>query len=323
MNYKPIIIVCGEPNSIFSELLAKSYYKYKNKKPIVLIGSLNLINSQLKKMGFKLKLNIVKFKSNYLENVSKVYLNILDVNYEFKKPFEKISSKSKNYVTKCFDQAFNIIRDNKVSGLINGPISKKFFLGNRYQGITEYISSKFGIKHNYAMLIYNRSLSVSPITTHLPISKVSQKIKTKDIVLKSTLISKFYKKKFLKKPRLAITGLNPHCENFFIRSEEINSIKPAIKILRKRKVNITGPFPADTIFLKQNYTKFDVIVGMYHDQVLAPLKALKGFNAINITLGLPFLRVSPDHGPNSEMIGKKKSDPQSLIEAIKFLDKSK
>ena len=114
-----------------------------------------------------------------------------------------------------------------------------------------------------------------------------------------------------------------HCENFFVRSEEINSIKPAIKILRKRKVNITGPFPADTIFLKQNYTKFDVIVGMYHDQVLAPLKALKGFNAINITLGLPFLRVSPDHGPNYEMIGKKKSDPQSLIEAIKFLDKSK
>ena len=323
MNYKPIIIVCGEPNSIFSELLAKSYNKYKNKKPIVVIGSINLINSQLKKMRLKLKLNIVKFRSNYLENIRNDHLNILDVNYEFKKPFEKITLKSKNYVSKCFDQAFKIIKNNKVSGLINGPISKKLFLGNRHQGITEYLSFKFGIKNNFAMLIYNKSLSVSPVTTHLPISKVSQKIKTNDIVLKSTLISEFYKKKFLKKPRLAITGLNPHCENFFIRSEEINSIKPAIKILRKRKVNITGPFPADTIFLKQNYRKFDVIVGMYHDQVLAPLKALKGFNAINITLGLPFLRVSPDHGPNSEMIGKKKSDPQSLIEAIKFLDKSK
>ena len=322
MNYKPIIIVCGEPNSIFSELLAKSYYNYKNKKPIVVIGSLNLINSQLKKMRLKLHLNIVKFKSNYLENIKNDHLNILNVNYEFKKPFEKITLKSKNYISKCFDQAFNIIKNNKVSGLINGPISKKFFLRNKHQGITEYLSFKFGIKNNYAMLIYNKSLSVSPITTHLPINKVSQKIKTNDIVSKSSLISKFYKKKFLKKPRLAITGLNPHCENFFNKSEEIKIIKPAIKILKKRKINITGPFPADTIFLKQNYRKFDVIIGMYHDQVLGPLKALKGFNAINITLGLPFMRVSPDHGPNSKMIGKNKSDPQSLIEAIKFLDKN-
>ena len=84
-----------------------------------------------------------------------------------------------------------------------------------------------------------------------------------------------------------------------------------------------GPFPADTIFLKQNYKKFDVIIGMYHDQVLTPLKALQGFNAINVTIGLPFLRVSPDHGPNQKMIGKNISNPQSLIEAIKFLNKFK
>ena len=108
-----------------------------------------------------------------------------------------------------------------------------------------------------------------------------------------------------------------------LRKEEMNIIKPAIKILKKKKIKVFGPFPADTIFLEQNYKKFDVIVGMYHDQVLAPLKALKGFSAINITLGLPFLRVSPDHGPNFKMIGKNKSNPQSLLEAIKFLDLGK
>ena len=115
--------------------------------------------------------------------------------------------------------------------------------------------------------------------------------------------------------------MNPHCENFFYKSEEKKIINPAVKILKKNKINITGPFPADTIFLKQNSKKFDVIIGMYHDQVLAPLKALKGFNAINVTLGLPFLRVSPDHGPNEKMFKKNQSNPKSLINSLIFLDR--
>ena len=91
--------------------------------------------------------------------------------------------------------------------------------------------------------------------------------------------------------------------------------------MREKKINIDGPMPADTIFLKQNLTKYDVILGMYHDQVLAPIKALNGFDAINLTLGLPFIRVSPDHGPNISMLGRNKSSPKSLIESIKFLNK--
>ena len=320
MNYKPIIIICGEPNSVFTELFAKSLDKYKNKKPIILIGSINLIKSQFKKLGFKLTLNLLKPETNRLKNLKINQINILNVDYNFARPFEKISLKSKIYIKRCFDKAFNIINDNKISGLINGPISKEFFLMGKYQGITEYISSRLGVRKNYAMLIYNKSLSVSPITTHLPLRKVSKEIKAKDIVLKSILISNFFKKKFLKKPSIAITGLNPHCENFMSKSEEMNIIEPAIKILRKKKIKVFGPFPADTIFLEQNYKKFDVVIGMYHDQVLAPLKALKGFDAINITLGLPFLRISPDHGPNHQMIGKNKSNPQSLLQAIKFLD---
>ena len=320
MNYKPILIICGEPNSIFTELFAKSFNKYKSKKPIILIGSFNLIKSQFKKLGFKLTLNLLRLESNQLKNIKKNQINIINVNYNFNRPFEEISFRSKKYIKRCFDKAFNIVNNNDITGLINGPISKKFFLTGRYQGMTEYISSRLGIKKNYAMLIYNKSLSVSPITTHLPIKEVSKQIKTKDIVLKSILISNFFKKKFNKRPNIAITGLNPHCENFLGKSEEINIIEPAIKILKKKKIKISGPFPADTIFLEQNHKKFDVVIGMYHDQVLAPLKALKGFNAINITLGLPFLRISPDHGPNYQMIGKNKSNPQSLLEAIKFLD---
>ena len=135
------------------------------------------------------------------------------------------------------------------------------------------------------------------------------------------LIVEFYKKEFKKLPKIAITGLNPHCESNYKSSEEKKIIIPAIKFLNKKKIKVDGPFAADTIFLKEQLNKYDVIIGMYHDQVLAPIKTLFGFEAINITLGLPFIRISPDHGPNAKMLGKNKSSPNSLIQAIKFLNK--
>jgi 4-hydroxythreonine-4-phosphate dehydrogenase len=170
------------------------------------------------------------------------------------------------------------------------------------------------------MLIYNKELSVCPLTTHLPIKLVSKKINRKSIIEKVNLINDFYKKKFKFKPNIGVLGLNPHCESIDKFKEDLVIIKPTIDNLKK-KFNIKGPFPADTIFLKDNRKNFDVIIGMYHDQVLTPLKTIYEYNAINITLGLPFLRISPDHGPNEKMMGKKKSNPTSLIESIKFLDK--
>ncbi|MDA9862059.1 4-hydroxythreonine-4-phosphate dehydrogenase PdxA [Candidatus Pelagibacter sp.] len=171
------------------------------------------------------------------------------------------------------------------------------------------------------MLIFNKNLSVSPLTTHLALKDVHKKITKHKIYTQVNLINKFYKTKFNKLPRIAITGLNPHCESNFKNSEEDKVIIPAIKKLRLKNNKINGPFPADTIFTKSFLNKYDVIIGMYHDQVLSPMKALFGFDAINITLGLPFTRISPDHGPNYSMLGKNLSDPKSLIQALKFLDK--
>ena len=170
------------------------------------------------------------------------------------------------------------------------------------------------------MLIFNRKLSVSPLTTHLALKDVYKHIpKKKYISIK--LITEFYKRNFKKKPIIAITGLNPHCESNFKNCEENELIIPAIKKLKSKNFKLKGPFPADTIFMKEHLKKFDVIIGMYHDQVLSPMKALFGFNAINITLGFPFIRISPDHGPNYSMLGKNLSDPKSLNKGLKFLDK--
>jgi len=150
---------------------------------------------------------------------------------------------------------------------------------------------------------------------------LQRKINKKIILNKIALINDFYEKNFKLSPQIAILGLNPHCESIHKYNEDEKIIKPVIKQLKKR-YNVSGPYPADTIFLKNNRKNFDVIVGMYHDQVLTPLKTLYEYDAINITLGLPFIRVSPDHGPNETMIGKNLSNPLSLLKAIKFLDRN-
>jgi len=193
-------------------------------------------------------------------------------------------------------------------------------LNKKNLGITEYISKKFKVK-NSAMLIFNQNLSVSPLTTHTPIRIVSRKIKKKYIEKQIKFINDFYAKLLKIKPKIAVTGLNPHCETILNFDEDKKEVLPAILNMKKKRINVDGPLSADTIFLKNNRKKYNVIIGMYHDQVLGPFKSLFEYNAINITIGLPFFRVSPDHGPNIEMIGKNKSNPQSLINAINFLDK--
>jgi len=319
MSFKPIIVVAGEPNSIFLEIFVKSIQKNNYKNPIILIASYNLVKLQLKKLNYKIKINLLNYKNLNIRNLKNNKINILNVSYSFKKPFEKISSKSKKYISDCFELAFRLIKSGFSDKFINGPISKKHFLSKKYLGITEFLAAKTKTK-KCAMLIYNKELSVCPLTTHLPIKLVSKQINRKNIIEKVNLINDFYKKKFKFKPNIGVLGLNPHCESIDKFKEDLVIIKPTIDNLKKR-FNIRGPFPADTIFLKDNRKNFDVIIGMYHDQVLAPLKTIYEYNAINITLGLPFLRISPDHGPNEKMMGKKKSNPKSLIEAIKFLDK--
>ena len=320
MNYSPILIVSGEPNSVFLELLFKVLSKDKIKSPIILISSKKLLTLQMQKLEFKKKIKLLqvsKLKSYKLDNKT---INLIDVKYNPGKAFEKISKKSNIFIKNSFDLAFQIIKKNNIHKFINGPISKKQFLKNKFLGITEYISERFQAK-NTCMLIYNETLSVCPITTHLPLKLVSKKINKKIISKNISLVNNFYEKKFNIKPRIAILGLNPHCESVHKYNEDEKIIKPTIKYLKNR-YNVSGPYPADTIFLRDNRKKFDVIIGMYHDQVLAPLKTLFEYDAINITLGLPFIRVSPDHGPNETMLGKNLSNPLSLSRAIKFLDKN-
>jgi 4-hydroxythreonine-4-phosphate dehydrogenase len=319
MRINKIIIILGEPQSIFSEILFKYFNSKefsKNKKKIILIGSMSLLQKQMKKLKFNLNLKLI----NNINDAKNNEINILNINYNNQKNFSKISFNSKKYISNCFEVGLGLIKNNKKTVLINGPVSKKHFLKKKYLGITEYISKKTKSK-NQVMLIYNEKLSVSPLTTHLPLKHVAKNITKEKIINNVKQIKKFYVSLLNKKPKIAVLGLNPHCETIDEVSEEKKIIIPAINYLKKINLNTDGPFPADTFFLKKNINKYDVIVGMYHDQVLTPLKTLYNFNAINITIGLPFVRISTDHGPNNMMFGKNESDPSSIFCAMRFINK--
>ncbi len=316
MKNKSVIVVCGDPRSTFNEILIKTLKNkvLKNVKfPIIIIGSKKLFEKELKK--YKTNVSLKKFDNRISLQKNNIY--IFDIPLDQK----KLSLIKKNtYIKKSFEISLNLLKKGNSLALINGPISKKTFLKGRYNGITEYLASKTDTL-NEVMLIFNKELSVSPMTTHIPINQVTQKINKKMIIKKAKSINEFYKKFLGFKPNIAVTGLNPHCETFAGRDIEKTEILPAIKHLKKEKMKILGPFSADTIFLRKNRREFDVIIGMYHDQVLTPMKTIFGFNAINITIGLPFVRITPDHGPNHQMFGLNKSKPDSLIQAFNFLNK--
>ncbi len=324
MTIKPIIIVSGEPYSIFLEIFFKSLKKKKIQKlknPIIIICSKNLLLRQMNKLKYRFNLKEISKNQFNFKGLNNKKINIIDVNFKFKNPFDKISVKSKSYIEQCLNIALNLVKIYKIKVLINGPISKTHFLKKKFPGMTEYFAKKTSYYGNEVMLIFNKNLSVSPLTTHLPLKKIFPKITQQKIIKNCLIINNFYKKYLNKKPLIAITGLNPHCETTDKFSEDDRILRPAVKKLNNDRISVKGPYPADTLFLKKNIKQYDVVVGMYHDQVLTPIKALYEFNAINITLGLPFIRVTPDHGPNNSMIGKNLSDPTSLIEAIIFSKK--
>ena len=320
MNFKPILIMHGEPNSVFLEIFFKSIKFKKFKSPLILVCSQKIIKFQMQKLKFNQEINIINPSSIDKIKLDNKKINIIDIKYNKDVKFNKITSNSNDYIKNCFEVSIKIINSGITNKFINGPISKKSFLKKKFLGITEYLTKMTNVNQS-AMLIYNKKLSVCPITTHLPLKLVVKNITKKKIEEKIYLINNFYKKKMGFKPRIAVLGLNPHCESIDSINEDEEIIKPTIKYLSKKKIDVKGPYSADTAFLKENIRNFDVVVGMYHDQVLTPMKTLFEYDAINITMGLPFLRISPDHGPNKKMIGKKKSNPLSLIRSLNFLDK--
>ena len=316
---KKIILVFGDPNSINSEIIFKTWKKISTslKKNIYIIGSFELIERQFKKLNYSLNCILVK---NIYEKQNNKNLKIININLNFSNPFLVKKKESSQFIKKSLTLAHKLALDKNVIGIINCAIDKQL-LSKKNIGVTEFLANKCKLKKNYeVMMIYNKKMSVVPITTHINIKKVSSNISKSIIVNKIKMIKFWFNKNLKKNPKIAVLGLNPHNGEMRHNSEETKIIIPAIQKLKKLSVNVDGPLVADTIFVN-NFKNYDVVVGMYHDQVLAPFKTLFKFDAINITLGLKYLRMSPDHGTAINLIGKNKADFSSLLACINFIKK--
>ena len=316
---KKIILVFGDPNSINSEIIFKSWNKLSDqlKKRIYLVENYDLILSQFKNLNYKINCILVK---NIYEKQNNKNLKIINIDIRFKNPFLVPKKESSLFIRKSLNFAHKLALGSNVAGLINCAVNKNL-LSNKNIGVTEFLSKKSRIKKDTEiMMIYNKKLSVVPITTHINLKQVSSKISKSLIFNKILNLRSCFKKNFGIDPRIAVLGLNPHNGEMRKNTEEVKKIIPAIKNLKNLKLKIEGPLVADTIFIN-DFKNYDIIVGMYHDQILGPFKALFKFDAINITLGLKYLRTSPDHGTASNLIGKNKANPESLIKCINFISK--
>ena len=293
---KTILILPSDPHSVNYEIIKKTLFFFKNK---------NNKNNYLF-VGDKNDL------SNYLRS-KKLNLNFVDV---------KKKLNTRNYLKNCFEKAFEILKSKKAHGIINLPLNKNF-LPKKYPGFTEYISNFFKTSGKESMLLYSESFSVCPNTTHIPLNSVSKELSKKIIKKNIYNIYNFYKNILgIKKPNIAIMGLNPHNGmDFKKRLEEDKIIRPAISEMRKKNIQVQGPLSPDSAFNEIQSKKINCLIGNYHDQVLPTFKYINKFKAINITLGLPFLRISPDHGPAQEIQGKNIANPDSFLYALNFFEK--
>ncbi|MDO8525469.1 MAG: 4-hydroxythreonine-4-phosphate dehydrogenase PdxA [Candidatus Omnitrophota bacterium] len=220
------------------------------------------------------------------------------------------------------DKAVDLIRRKEAGALVTAPVSKSHvrLAGfHKFQGHTEYLAEKFKVK-NFAMMFVGDKLKVTLATRHIPLKSVSQVLNPGMVYNTIELTYKSLKEQFaIRSPRIAVCGLNPHAgEGGAFGNEERRVIAPAIIRAAKCRKNIFGPMPADIAFHDALNKKYDAVVAMYHDQALAPFKMLYFDSGVNVTLGLPFVRTSPDHGTAFDIAGKGIADPRSMIEAIKL-----
>ncbi|MDD3053890.1 MAG: 4-hydroxythreonine-4-phosphate dehydrogenase PdxA [Endomicrobiaceae bacterium] len=220
--------------------------------------------------------------------------------------------------------AVNLCMSKVTKSMITAPVSKESFkfAGLPYSGHTEFLA-KLTKSKKYCMMMVCNSINSVMVTRHLPISEISKSLTKKDIITTTTLAANFIEQIDNKKPKIIICALNPHAgDNGILGLDEKETIIPAIKELNKIKFDISGPLPADIAWSKIIKKQYDLIVAMYHDQVMIPLKIIDYTNVVNVTAGLPFVRTSPGHGTAFDIAGQNKADPTSMIESILFAVKA-
>lgn len=312
----------GDPAGVGPEVLLKSYKKARKHHNLIAISDFDKIKHLAKRTGIKIR------KISHTDEAKQFgeYLNILHLKYKADFSPGYFDPLNSNSIVNSIKMATDLCLKRKVNAMVTGPINKaiiKSDMSFEFTGHTDFIEHLCTCKKETAlMMMMNSYLKVIPLTIHEPLNKISRKIKKTLIEIKLNLIISEFRKYFNLNPRIAVLGLNPHAgENGHLGTEEILEISPSIKKVQKNNnCIIRGPFSADGFFGSKEYKNYDVILAMYHDQALIPLKLLDFQKTINITLGLPIIRTSPGHGTGIEIAKDFNADYNSFYQAILFAE---
>ena len=302
---KTIGITMGGPSGVGPEVIAKALSKpvIRNLARFKIIGDYNIF---------------LRYCDRPLKNCAFIDLKILNSKQVV---IGKSNDSSAMASLKYLEKAVTFLKTKEICALVTAPVCKEAvcLLGKKFQGHTEFLANAFKVK-KYAMMFVGGPYRTVVVTRHIPLNKVSHNISKESvcdtIMLTNAALKKYFK---IKRPNIAVCGLNPHAgEGGRIGGEEQKVIIPAMERAKRQGVRIVGPFPSDTVFVPGILKQYDVIIAMYHDQGLIPIKTLAFTRLVNLTVGLPFVRTSPAHGTAFNIAGQYKADPTSMCEAIKL-----
>jgi 4-hydroxythreonine-4-phosphate dehydrogenase len=320
---RPIVAVTmGDASGIGPEVIVKAFLnpEIQNTVRPIVVGDARIMKTALKfAKGQPVEVHAVKrvLEAKFQNGV----IDVLDLqNLEPSKvKMGQICSPCGKAAIQYLEKAIKLAMDGDVDAIATAPINKEAMhkAGYKFHGHTEILAKRTRTK-NYAMMFVSDPFWVMLVTTHLPLSKVSKAVTKKKVLQTIKLANEFLYSVRGKKPKIGVAGLNPHAgEGGIFGTEEKKAIKPAVEEAKRMGINVKGPISPDGIFYLANVGLFDIVIAMYHDQGLIPLKLLSFNRSVNVTVGLPIIRTSVDHGTGFDIAGKGWANPTSLIEAIK------
>ena len=316
----PVAVTMGEPGGIGGEIVLEAWSRLKSGS--VRFFSLDDPDRLLKLAPEGVALEVVTRPEDVVE-VFPAALPVIPIGLALPAPPGVPSPGNASTVIRSIKRAVALVSGHRASAVVTNPIDKASLQGGadfRYPGHTEFLGELAGITGAPVMMLASGSLRVVPVTVHIPLREVANRLRREDIFRAGRVASEALQRDFgIPAPRLAVAGLNPHAgEGGMFGIEETEIVQPAIDLLLDHGITASGPHPADSLFREGFRDRYDAAICMYHDQALIPLKALGFARAVNITLGLPFIRVSPGHGVAYDLAGTGRASPDALISSIRL-----
>lgn len=320
---KPLAVSLGDPAGIGPELIAEAWSRRGAERlpPFLVTGGRELLRKAADARGLDLALQVIGAPEDAAEVFGSALpiLDGADGEYRPGRPDES----GARLALASLQAATDLVVQDRASALVTGPVAKAQMaaIGYPFPGQTEFVAHASGVSANDAvMMLAGPNLRTVPMTVHCALAEVPRRLSVELIRRRTAIVDAALRRDFgIARPRIAICGLNPHAgENGRMGTEEIETIGPAIAALRADGIDATGPHPADTLFAPHLRGTYDVAIAMYHDQALVPLKALDFDQGVNVTLGLPVVRTSPDHGTAFAIAGTRVASASATIAAIRM-----